>query len=166
MEKRTKSAVVVVVNMCLGILAIGLLLGILNSCSTIREAPIITGMIPAPNLGVTICSENGLPVIIVKDGVPPSTFRELIITHEKVHVEQIHREGGCRRFMHHYRTSKSFRVQKELEAYCRANAFGVSLGLNKKALDIDLENVMKAYFDTTGVSCGRKHEATNLDYLP
>lgn len=144
-----------------GIVALVIILMNLAGCAVAtQEAPIITGNLAPPNLGVTVCSENNLPVIVIKEEVPPIPLREVIIFHEQHHVRQIQAfGGGCKRFMNLYKQSKAFRVGKELDAYCASMDFAVNeLGANGKAVLDDIEKVMRFHFDTT-LTCGGKYES-------
>lgn len=138
----------------LNALLVVLLLNLVACAVAVYEAPIITGTVPPPALGVTVCSENNLPVIVISENVPSSPIREVVIFHERVHVEQVRMYRGCKEFMNAYRNSKHFRVSKEMEAYCKAIPFALDLGASGDKMWNEIQQVMRFHFDTTGVTCG------------
>ena len=143
----------------------------LMACAkTIYEAPIITGQLQPPKLGTTACSENGLPVIVIEEKLPPIPIREVVIYHEQIHVKQMVRMGGCREFFKKFSMEKKFRVASELEAYCGSVNRAEDLGFERKVMLSEIERVMKVYYDTT-LACGGRNEtasqwATRSHLLP
>lgn len=66
-----------------------LLLLAVVTCAPLQEPPTVYGR--------TYCLE-GEPWIAFTEATWKGAIRELIVAHELVHLEQIHREGGCARW--------------------------------------------------------------------
>ena len=142
----------------LGIVALAIICFNMMACSkVIYEAPIITGQLTPPKLGTTACSENGLPVIVIEEKLPPVPIREVVIFHEQIHVKQMVRFGGCKEFFKKFSQEKKFRVASELEAYCGSVNRAEDLGFERKVMLSEIERVMKTYYDTT-LACGGRNE--------
>lgn len=69
--------------------------------------------------GMTICTEDNKPLIILAESDRGTPMEKVVRTHEQVHVRQILAyPGGCHAAVIRYRTDPVFRFNQEFEAYC------------------------------------------------
>lgn len=117
------------------VLLAGLVLTMGSSCSLATTTRIATGqeapVLPHPtllsgNLGVTTCSYNNLPVILMDSAVLVSPDAEIILAHEQKHASRMRAYlGGCFGFLLRYRGDTAFRADEEFIAYCAEGQFAL-----------------------------------------
>lgn len=102
-----------------GLLALSMAMGWLMSCASVQGTLIIPVMFPnAEQAGMTTCALDDTPVIFVDSRNLNNPRMPAVIKHEKVHVAQMTRYGGCKATQARYNSDRDFALQMEAEAYC------------------------------------------------
>lgn len=113
-----------------------LLIALLTGCATTpvtlsTTAPIVVGHLWPAKYGETYCSWNNLPIVSVDSTILDSPEAEIIIAHERAHVESIQAyKGGCWPYLYRYNQDKAFRAREELKAQCAAGKAAMARNRN------------------------------------
>lgn len=139
-------------------LALGILIMIAFSevaviVTHVPTTQIVSAAIPKQYDGVTVCSQDNQPVIVLQEGVAGTDVEAIVLVHEMTHVRQnLAYKGGCKEFSKRYNRDSVFRMKMETEAYC------AQLPYVTKVFPDQVANFMAYLKNTAKVSCGGKNE--------
>jgi hypothetical protein len=129
------------------LLMAGVIVALLSCCA---KTPIIVADMPM--LARTICSLNGIPVIVLNQHL---TGDDVIfaIAHERVHVKQMGRD--CDKVISRYTNDPVFQVAMELEAYCADRQERLKRGQHPDSTMQGIKEILARMHgaDTSGMSC-------------
>lgn len=134
------------------------LLGVLfvSGCAIAQVTPVFTTLdIPIQFAGVTVCSDNGVPVIFIHPQYKGTASQQTIEAHERIHVRQmLSHKGGCEGWGEHARRDPKFGVHQELEAFCFSARYHLKkTGRNESELQGMVDKYFLANYNATGLAC-------------
>lgn len=129
---------------------------VVSGCAVSYSAPIFSNIpIPDQFAGVTICSDNNHPVILVHPMHKGTPNQDIIEVHEQVHVQQmVYHKGGCRGWGEHAKLDPKFALNQELMAFCYSARYAFKKrGQDERELQKAVDAYFLANYQTKGLAC-------------
>lgn len=112
---------------------------------------LVMGSWPDKAIGMTTCSVDNKPVILLRDIRWDSLSLAISLSHEHQHVRQLSKD--CRATLARYKADRAFMVKLELEAYCEDSRFAVSIGVPEALAEKRLRSLMKSQYGVENPVC-------------
>lgn len=136
-------------------------LNLVGCCPKARVSPfpvepdgttvLIMGDWPETAIGMTTCSMENKPVILLRDIKWDSVPLMVTLSHEHTHVRQLMKD--CKATLLRYKTDTAFRVQLELEAYCEDSRYAISIGVPEYLVQKRFRFLMKNQYGVENPVC-------------